>query len=306
MQRRLIRWRESWFYFRQLRMEYLIIKWRYLKRSLAASRDLLRLRIILLWFAVIGIISYLILVYGYRVEWTGFSDFTAPDGSFQRGKTLWDWMELLIVPAALAFGASILARSDRTGERELAIDQQREEALQTYFDRMTALLLEADLSDSDEDSGIRNLARSRTLATLRGLNGYRKGVVIRFLYEVGLIDGDGSIISLNRADLSSADLFGLYLRRANFHAVDLDKANLSYAHLTQADLSGSKITNADLENADLIEAQMEYALLQKSDLFHANLSRARLGTSDFEGADLGSADLTNAAIFRTNLTGCQP
>jgi hypothetical protein len=33
---------------------------------------------------------------GNSQPWTGFSDYTDPTGKFQRGKTLWDWMQLLI------------------------------------------------------------------------------------------------------------------------------------------------------------------------------------------------------------------
>src|SRR6185436_681231 len=60
-------------------------------------------------------------------------------------KTLWDWMELLIIPLILAVGAFFLNRSERKTEREIAKDRQQEQALQSYFDQMTELLLEKDL-----------------------------------------------------------------------------------------------------------------------------------------------------------------
>ena len=85
------------------------------------------------------------------VSWTGFGDFITPTGEFIRGKTVWDWMELLIIPLSLLIGGYILNRSerdierqraeDRTKlEREIAADRQREAALQNYLDRMADLL----------------------------------------------------------------------------------------------------------------------------------------------------------------------
>ena len=56
-------------------------------------------------------------------------------------KTLWDWMELLIIPLFLAGGAFFLNRSERNNEREIATDRQREAAFQAYLTQMKDLLL---------------------------------------------------------------------------------------------------------------------------------------------------------------------
>jgi hypothetical protein len=90
---------------------------------------------------------------GYRVAWTGFGDYAPPNSEFVRAKTLWDWMDLLVIPLVLAAGAFYLERSERAVERraaedhaklerEIATDRQQEAALQTYLDRMADLLLE--------------------------------------------------------------------------------------------------------------------------------------------------------------------
>src|SRR5690349_17874168 len=60
-------------------------------------------------------------------------------------KTLWDWMDLLIIPFVLIVGAFYLNRSDRAVdrqmvedraklEREIATARQLEAALQSYLD----------------------------------------------------------------------------------------------------------------------------------------------------------------------------
>src|SRR5258705_13012444 len=82
--------------------------------------------------------------------WTGFN------------KTLWDWMQLLIIPVILAVGAFVfnLAQS-RTqqqiaaqryhNDQDIALNKQREDLLQTYFDRISELLLNKDLRSSQPD-----------------------------------------------------------------------------------------------------------------------------------------------------------
>ena len=78
---------------------------------------------------IFSVLSF-ILIQTARARNTGFET-----------KTLWDWLELLVIPVFLAGGAFYLNRSERAVEREIATDRQQEVALQTYLDRMTDLLL---------------------------------------------------------------------------------------------------------------------------------------------------------------------
>jgi hypothetical protein len=105
---------------------------------------------------------------------------------------------LLIVPAALALGVYWLNRrqDERDSqaqaaqrERELEVENQRaqDEALQAYLDQIGQLLLENNLRGSEKGSEVRSLARARTLTVLARLDGARKGSVVTFLYEAGLI-----------------------------------------------------------------------------------------------------------------------
>ncbi len=113
--------------------------------------------------------------HGLTVNWTAFGK--AVIASLQ-AKTIWDWMELLLMPLVLAGGVLLLTRSRRrmehqravenaAVERDIATDHQKEEALQAYFDRMADLLLKEKLSKfSPED--VQAVARIRTLTVLRG------------------------------------------------------------------------------------------------------------------------------------------
>ena len=53
--------------------------------------------------------------------------------TYERGKTLWDWLQLLIIPAVLV-GATLLFNMQNTLiQREVTHDSQREAALQAYI-----------------------------------------------------------------------------------------------------------------------------------------------------------------------------
>src|SRR5438876_11511509 len=110
----------------------------------------------------------------YRFGWssTGFLS-----------KSLWDWLQLLIVPLVLAIIALVFQRANSRTERQIAkdryeqdreiakqryeqdqqiaLDKQREDLLQAYLDRMSELLLKEKLRSSEVDAEARNVARVR-------------------------------------------------------------------------------------------------------------------------------------------------
>ena len=251
--------------------------------------------------------------------WTGWSDYTGSLAKDQRGKTLWDWMELLVIPAVLGVGALLFNWSERKNERkiaeernkhdqEIAADRMRETALQTYIDRMTELLLEKDLRKSKPEDEVRDVARTRTLTTLRILDPVRKGLLVRFLSEADLIKNDKPVIDLSGADLNNIRLSG----------ADLKEVNLSQAFMTKANLDETRLSMSNLSGAQLIGAHLYFDRLDKADLSRANLSEADLGRADLHGADLsgaylidadlreaflGEANLAGAVLIRANLSG---
>jgi uncharacterized protein YjbI with pentapeptide repeats len=132
-------------------------------------------------------------------------------------------------------------------ELEVAIENQRENALQMYLDRISELLLTQNLLSSDPEDARRDIARIWTLTVLRRLDSERKSTLIRFLYDSGLIRGHkvyrgdevmGPVIHLMNADLSGADL-----SEANLKGADLSEANLSGAKVTREQLAEVKSLN---------------------------------------------------------------
>ncbi len=109
--------------------------------------------------------------------WTGFAPYFSPPGTqyndVPRGRTLWDWLGLLIIPLMLAIGGLWLNELDKTrdkrvaerqylADRETMADNQREAMLQTYLEKMAELLLEKKLRDTEQEDEVRKIARVRT------------------------------------------------------------------------------------------------------------------------------------------------
>src|SRR5216684_2699377 len=61
-------------------------------------------------FLIVAVIVVVILGYLYNWDWTGFTASTSPPPTiviYQPGKTLWDWLQLLIIPVVLVVGGYI-------------------------------------------------------------------------------------------------------------------------------------------------------------------------------------------------------
>src|SRR5215469_7675365 len=89
---------------------------------------------------VVGMLALVLFGYLLRLAWTGFFN-----------KTLWDWLQLLIVPLVLAIIALVFQLANSRTERQIAkqryeqdqqiaLDKQHEDLLQVYLDRISELL----------------------------------------------------------------------------------------------------------------------------------------------------------------------
>jgi uncharacterized protein YjbI with pentapeptide repeats len=247
----------------------------------------------------------LLAIGGAASRWTGF-----------QGKTVWDLLQLLIVPLALVvigflFSVQQEARQQQIenqrakAERELAEERAQGEALQDYLDKMGSLLLEKDLRASEENSEVRTLARARTLTVLERLDPNRKTAVMEFLMEAELVQsvdgGRGPIMPLTGANLSGADLNDANLLNADLSTANLRDANLSDANLSRADLSDANLPKADLSKAELSDADLSKAELSAADLSFADLRDAALSKADLFDANLSFADLSDASLRAADL-----
>ena len=234
--------------------------------------------------AIILVGAIVLIIVGYRFDWTGFN------GNNKSGKTLWDWLQLLgvlAIPVAVALGTAWFTTKQGQESDKENKDNQHEAALQAYIDKMSELLLANHLRGSTEDEEARKIARVRTLTVLRRLDAERKGSVLLFLQESGLIGKDKRIIHLTGADLNGAHLW----------SADLSGADLSDARLSDAILDGAHLSLANLSGADLSEAYLNGA-----NLWGVNLSGADLRGADLSRADLGGANLSEAKLNGAKVT----
>jgi hypothetical protein len=130
---------------------------------------------------------------GQQYQWTGFGESVQPKPNNQEihpRKTLWDWLQLFIVPLALAtLGLWFSAQQD-TRQQQLEEQRARNAALQAYLDQMSQLMLEGDLRASEEDSEV------RTQTVLGQLDSDRKASVVQFLYKASLINKEHPVVNL--------------------------------------------------------------------------------------------------------------
>jgi uncharacterized protein YjbI with pentapeptide repeats len=266
-------------------------------------------------------------------RWTGF-----------RNKTVWDFLQLLIVPLMLvAIGFWFTAQQDARqqkiekkraeAERELAVQRAQDEALQAYLSQMSQLMLEKDLRHADAEDEVLTVARARTLTVLERLDPSRKTAVMQFITEAGLVQGSLNekatgrkdlfegvpVISLSGADLSGTDLSELGIGapgvgklsfietspRGKYYFGGGGSTFLDGADLSSADLSGADLHGADMPDANLEEADLSNANLSNANLSNANLYSADLSEADLSGANLYSADLSEADLSGANLSGAR-
>src|SRR5215218_5335350 len=205
-------------------------------------------------------IIVLLAIGGAASSWTGF-----------RGKTVWDFLQLLIVPLVLAviglwFATQQDARQQQfenqrsDAERKFADQRAQDEALQAYLDQMSQLLLDRKLLEAEQDTPLYTVAQARTSTLILRLDAEHNESVTRFLINSGLaVSGEASARLLREITLSHATLSGAYLPNA-----DLSNADLSYA-----DLRGANLSSAEVSGANLTRAHLFYAHLSKADLSDA-------------------------------------
>jgi hypothetical protein len=268
----------------------------------------------LLWVGVIAALALLIIVicgYFFGWPWTGLTSSKAPPNT-QPTKTLWDWLDLLIVPLVLAIGGYLFNSSQNRATEAAAERRAQDEALQAYLDHMSGLLIaskdQPSLYDEHPPDSLGSVVRSRTLTVLNRLDGSRKGSVVQFLFEARLIRRDPPIIDLLGANLAGAclveaDLSGVYLRSVDLRGAVLTSSERYYTNLIGATLSEADMSDADLRGVDLSSAHLGYAVLRSADLRGTRLDNAYLSHANLTGADLSGANLSSVDLSWANLRG---
>jgi uncharacterized protein YjbI with pentapeptide repeats len=282
-------------------------------------QHILRYKWLVICGSVVALFLVVSLIGGYvgGWGWVGVTAHTEPKsqtGTYVPPKTLWDWLQLLIVPAVLALAGYLFSTEQRSRDAELAKDKQREDALSSYFERMSKLLLEQGLSSVTHDESTSQqpsalaveVARSLTVSVLRQLDTTRQALVLQFLDSSSLLRIGQPItllagVNLSKANLQKLDMQRVDLRKTILWEAQLEGINLSQAQLESADLSGAQMEGANLSGAQLEAATLRGAQLKKANLRGAHLDGAELSQARLEGADLSRAQLGGAFLSQAQL-----
>jgi uncharacterized protein YjbI with pentapeptide repeats len=215
------------------------------------------------------VIMVFLAIGGASLGWTGFAD-----------KTIWDGLDLLIVPVAIASIGVVFSLQQETRQEELEDQRSQDAALQAYLDNMSTLLIDdkgTQLRKLDPDEEVLELIQARTETVFAVLDTNRQVSIIRFLARAGLILKNSPTISFNGVNLEGIDLAGF-----NLSNTSLKLANLAHANLTNANLKGADLSGTNLEGAVLKGAVLRDALLANATVSDEQLHSAR----SLEGATM--------------------
>ncbi|MFW5941211.1 MAG: pentapeptide repeat-containing protein [Chloroflexota bacterium] len=256
-----------------------------------------RVNAIVFWIIVLssmGLMILLIIRPDLAPSWSGVGQFSLPGPDVEPAKTLWDWMELLVVPVFLLAAAwwlgTVVRSTGRThieAEQSMDAARRQQRTLETYYADMTEMLLSGALRASAQDATVRHVAQVRTMTVLRSLDESHKGELLQFLSDSGLLEKK----------------HGLQLERADLRGARLNRAVLSKTRLWMLDLRNADLTGANLNGADLWLANLAGACLRGAKLQGAHLGGAILSGADLRGADLGKANLRKANLNSADLRG---
>lgn len=243
--------------------------------------------------------------------WTGFGN-----------KTLWDFLQFLCtaaIPVILTFYGiqqANLAAQREINEEKRDQDNQLHQIMTDYLDSMTAFLLkeQEQLQQNGKASKAQMLAQARTLNTLRQLDPERKGHLLKFLYEAGLVrqcQFDDTLGKVNDCQPSILSLGGARLDEIMFEkpmplpGVDLTNALLPKAKLPRIDLTGAQLEGANFKDADLTEAYLAEAHMKNAILQDVTATGAKLANANLTGVVLENADFRGANMIKVNLSGAK-
>lgn len=204
---------------------------------------------------------------------------------------IWNWLELLVVPAALGGAAWWLDRDQKKRDEKAATEQKQRELKAQAAQKQREQKFEVAQKRRDQASADERLRVERLIARLR----HHQTTLEAYLDFMSSYVADSGDPEALKAIMRARTLLVLDSlqdddgkQRPNVYAFARETGLLSERKL----FSGYK----GLRNRNLIEADLEGADLCKCDLSDAKLMRAKLNAADLSGANLTRADLTEAQL----------
>jgi hypothetical protein len=98
----------------------------------------------ILWIIAIAfalVLAIFLLRIGYAYKWTGFGQ-SSVNENIEPAKTLWDWLDLLIVSAMLAVLGLWFNRAQRSRDESFQSQRAEDATLEKYLDYVSKLLVD--------------------------------------------------------------------------------------------------------------------------------------------------------------------
>ncbi|MBG1259366.1 pentapeptide repeat-containing protein [Nostoc sp. BAE] len=245
---------------------------------------------------------------------------------FESAKTLWNWLELagtIAIPIVLfqftrreEQRAENLAQAEKERaekqeilEKKIAANNLCEDALESYIDHISDLLVDKNLY-AQTNKSVQDVARIRTITILRRIEKdiERRNRVLNFLRDSGLLEFilEGAMlkkIDFTGADLTQANLSGSNLEEVNFSNAILRNANLHGANLSNSILDKTTLVGANLSNCNLFQASL--VLIENPDekRIKDNDNYTQSITVTQNWVNFSGAKFINSKIKKSNLSG---
>jgi hypothetical protein len=166
-------------------------------------------------------------------------------------KTLWDVIQIVAVPSALAVAGFWfqdftkkqdvkLAESKTKQELQVADSRAKQETLTKYLDQMSDLL-EKGLLKSKQDSPIFIIAQSKTVTALQSLDTERQRLLIQFFKSANLNTLDGLKLNYRTSISAESILMKLILVGLIWRELTLMEVNLK-EQILQSAISAKQIS----------------------------------------------------------------
>jgi uncharacterized protein YjbI with pentapeptide repeats len=249
--------------------------------------------LIIIILIIIGFIAFAII--SDPPSWTGFGE-SKVDATRIPAKTLWDWLDLLIIPVTIGIIGWLFSKIEKEKSKKREEERSQNETLESFLQTMTNLIIEHKLQNTPTSQTLA-IARARINIAINNLNGERKGQVLQFLYESDLINIIPKL-SLLGANFQNAVLDEIVLGKSEIKGVYFNKSSIQNANLNGAIFTGCDFSEVNFSNSLVKNVDLSYANLTKAKLINLDLT-----TVNFEGANLTKANLKESKILKKQLEG---
>lgn len=220
-------------------------------------------------------------------KWMGFIENTSDEIKI---KTLWDWLDLLIVPTSIGIIGWIYKDYEKKKEEKKQIENTNNEIFNNYIKNISELILKNNLLESNKNAA--NLARTLTIVALENLDGERKGQILQFLKESDVLQK----VELLGANFKNSDLQGIVLKNQIFKGIDFSNSNFQNSFLDGTQFISCNLSSSNFSNSSLLNVDFNYSNLCDSILKNNDLESVKFNCAEMHNADLRNSTIKKAQI----------